>query len=266
VGDEAELVGAATSKGFDEFRREVSYWRDRVDPDDSETRAQKQRDGRRLHVSESFQGVWFLDGVLDPVAGGEVAEALRRIYDDLHRSDRARAEAVHGPGCAEDLLERTPAQRRADALVELARRAMAAPPDGKRPRPLISVLVGYEDLHGPIRETFNGTMLSRGQVAQLLTEADIERVVFDPASRDISDLGRKTRFFTAAQRRVIEIRYRRCAQDGCDVPAEQCDMDHAPTGWAHGGETNIANGEPKCPLHNRITNNNHHGHDPPQAA
>ncbi len=242
----------------------MRYWQDRVDPDDCERQGDKQRDSRRVHLSQSFQGTWFLDGVLDPISGGELDEALRRIYDELHRVDRSKAEAIHGPCCTEELLERTPPQRRADALVELARRAMATPHDGRKPRPLISVLVGYESFRGPIRQTFNGTLLSNGQVAALLTEADIERVVFAPPGRDITDLGRRTRLFTPAQRRVIQLRDRTCGHPDCEEPTERCDMNHWPTPWAQGGETNISNGRSDCPLHNRVTPNT--GTDPPQGS
>ncbi|MGH9212369.1 MAG: DUF222 domain-containing protein [Acidimicrobiales bacterium] len=261
AADEDELVESAVGKGFGDFCRHVGYWRDRVDPDGGEHDADKLHDQRRVHLSQSFEGQWFLDGLLEPVAGEEVHEALRRIYEDLHRADRRAAESIHGEGCAEDLLARTPPQRRADALVELARRAMASPAGGRQPRPLVSVLVGYESFWGPVREMFNRTVLSAGQIARLLTDADIERVVFAPASRNISDLGRRTRLFTAAQRRVVEIRDRTCGEDGCDIPAEQCDMNHWPAEWARGGETNLDNARADCPLHNRITPNT--GTDPP---
>jgi hypothetical protein len=175
-------------------------------------------------LSQSFEGKRFLDGVLDPMAGAELAEALRRISERLHREDRQAAEAIHGKDCAEELLERTPSQRRADALGVLVRLAMAAPPGARKPDPLISILVGYETFRGPVCELFNGTKLTPGQVAGRISEADIERVVFGPAGRDISDLGRRSRFFNAAQRRVIEIRDRTCWHPDCDEPAERCDM------------------------------------------
>ena len=41
-------------------------------------------------------------------------------------------------------VSRSPAQRRADALVEMARRSATAPEGGRRPRPLAHIVVGYE--------------------------------------------------------------------------------------------------------------------------
>ncbi|MGH9212838.1 MAG: DUF222 domain-containing protein [Acidimicrobiales bacterium] len=172
---EDELVKAASSEPFGEFCRQVGYWRDQVDPDGSERQANKNHDARRLHISQSLDDKWFLDGLLDPIGGQEVAEALRRICDEMLSADRQAARALHGPHCGDDVLERTPPQRRADALVELARRAMAMQAGARTPRPLVSVLVGYETFRGPVRETFNGTVLTPGQIARVLTEADIER-------------------------------------------------------------------------------------------
>ena len=72
-------------------------------------------------------------------------------------------------------------------------------------RPLITVVVDHQSLTGPIRELFNRTVLTPGQIAGLLTEADIERAVFNGPSR-VLDLGARQRLFTGATRRAIEIR------------------------------------------------------------
>ena len=270
-GDEDGLVDKASELTFDELRRELDHWRDRVDPDDINVRAQKDFDQRRLHLSQSLDGQWFLDGLLDRIGGQEIATALGRVYKNLLAADRQAAEIVHGEGCAQELFDRTPAQRRADALLELCRRAVAMAPGSRPPRPLVSVLVGYETFRGPIRETFNGTVLAPWDIARLLTDADMERVVFTNQGRDISDLGRRSRFFNDAQRRAIEVRDRTCGGPSCGRSAEECDMDHCPVSWADGGRTDISNGRPGCEFHNRIDQHGHGtpgdrrsgGHDPP---
>ena len=47
-------------------------------------------------------------------------------------------------------LRRTPAQRRADALVEMARRSAALREQARPAEPLFTVLVGYETFAGRI--------------------------------------------------------------------------------------------------------------------
>ena len=88
---------------------------------------------RRLHLSQSFDGLWFADGIFDPVGGAIFDKALRGIEDELFEPDWAEAKARVGEGVTVSDLARTPAQRRADAVVEMARRAGAVPggPDAR---------------------------------------------------------------------------------------------------------------------------------------
>ena len=118
----------------------------------------------------------------------------------LFEADWADARDRCGDSATVEDLARTPAQRRHDALVEMARRSGQAN-DANPARPLITVLVGYETFAGSICELADGTVIPPSSMLGLLDEADIERIVFDGPSRPI-DLGQRTRFFNAAQRRV----------------------------------------------------------------
>ncbi len=117
---------------------------------------------------------------------------------------------------------------------------------------LITVLVDYPTLTGRVCELANGTIIAPGALAGLLVDADIERIVFDGPSRVI-DVGRRTRFFTGALRRAIQVRDRHCTWPGCDTPAHRCDVDHI-VPYTDGGETTQDNGALLCPYHHR------HGH------
>ena len=77
-------------------------------------------------------------------------------------------------------------------------------PTPSAPGCLLTVLVGYETLHGRVCELSNGTVLTPGEVLPLLCEADIERAVFDSESRVI-DLGRRSRLFIGGARRALEL-------------------------------------------------------------
>ena len=120
----------------------------------------------------------------------------------------------------------------------MARRAATAPVDGKRPRPLVGVPVGYETFKGRVCELGDGTVVTPGTVASPMDEALIERVVFDGPSRVI-DLGRARRF-TGAVRRALEVRDRHCMHPGCDMPLERCQGDHIQP-WSTNGFTTIDN-------------------------
>jgi uncharacterized protein DUF222/HNH endonuclease len=248
---EDQLVGYARDMSWDDFHRAVTYWEQAADPDGAEDKAKDDHQARRVHLSQTFRDTWRLDGQLDPLAGTELAVALERIYQELDEADWADARAEHGPLATVDHLPRTPAQRRADALVEMARRAMAAPVGARLPEPLITVLVGYETLHGPIRELLNnGTVVTPGQIAGMLSHADVERIVYAPGGRSIVDVSQRARFFRGGLRRTVEVRDRRCTYPGCSQPAERCDVDHV-VPWAQGGLTTQDNGRLRCPPHNR---------------
>jgi hypothetical protein len=251
AADEEFLVSEAARLRFGSFARLVAYWRMRVDPDGAEGDAEAQHEGRRLHMSQSFGGMWFLDGAFDPIGGSIVERELRRIEDELFLSDWAEARRRLGDDVrvrATD-LRRTPVQRRADALVEMATRSACPSADKRRPEPLFSVFVGYETFAGSICQLDNGTVVSPGSLRPWLDQAWVERVVFDSPSRVI-DVGVHRRLFTGATRRAVEVRERECFHDYCDVPAADCEVDHIQP-YAEGGLTIQANGRAACGFHNR---------------
>ena len=237
--DEGVLAGEATRLSWPLFRRVLDYWAQRADPDGTDADAEARHARRRVHLSRTFEGGWVLDGLLTPTDGATLDTALRRIEDELFAADRQDG----------NVLLRSRAQRRADALVELARRANAAPTGARRPAPLVTVLVGYETFAGRICELADGTVLSPRDVTALLDEAVIERAVFDGPSR-VTDISEQRRF-TGALRRAIELRDRTCTHAWCDAPTERCDGDHI-LPWEANGPTTSDNGRLLCPFHNHL--------------
>ena len=195
--DESTLVDDAVRLRFASFARVVAYWAYLADPDGAEADAAARHQARRLHRSQSFGGMWLGDFALDAVAGAIVHNQLRRIDDELFAADWAEARARLGTDPTLSDLGRTPAQRRADALVEMAVRSATSPADRRRPEPLFSVLVGYETLAGMICELADGTVVTPGSLVPWLDRSWIERVVFDGPSR-VTDVGVRRRLFQGA--------------------------------------------------------------------
>jgi hypothetical protein len=102
---------------------------------------------------------------------------------------------------------------------------------------------------GPLCELASGTVVTPGQLVPWLTQAYVERAVFDGPNRVI-ELGQRTRFFTGGLRRAIEIRDRFCVEPGCHVPAEDCDIDHVHE-YEDGGTTTQENAAARCGPQNR---------------
>ena len=198
----------------------------------------------------TFHGTVAIDGVLDPLGGEVFKTELDRICQQLRLGD------------LRDGVSRTVTQRRADALVEMAMRSATAPTDALRPRPLLTVTIGIDPFNH-LCQTATGTVIAPGLLIPYLSDADIERIVYDPPARRF-EASRK-RSFTGAMRRIIEIRDEHCQHpSGCDEPAGRCDIDHI-TPHSHGGITCLCQGELECLYHNRIhkaatdkTNRNHH--------
>jgi len=189
---------------------------------------------------------------LDPINGAIVEDELRRIEQRMYADDWKDARARVGENATAFDLARTSAQRRADALVEMATRSGTAPQGGRRPEPLFTVLVGYETFAGAMCELNNGTVVSPSSLLPWVDQAWIERAVFDGPSR-IIDLGAHKRLFKDATRRAVQIRDRQCFDPSCDTPSEQCQIDHIQP-WAAGGTTTQDNGRPACDYHNRHRN------------
>ncbi|MGQ0432143.1 MAG: DUF222 domain-containing protein [Microthrixaceae bacterium] len=247
--DHIELLDSARTKGFVDFKRHCDLWEMLVDPDGAEQGADDDRAAREVHLSQSFGGMWFGRMTLDPVSGDIVHGTLSMIERELFEADWTEAKERLGFEPMTMQLCRTPAQRRADALVEMATRARTAPADGKRPRPLFTVLVDYETFAGPLLELFNRTTITPGTAARHLDHADIERIVFDGPSRVI-DVGATRRFFRGALRRAIEVRDRTCFHPYCDEVPERLEIDHIHDA-SKGGETTQDNAQGGCGFHNR---------------
>ena len=247
--DEMLLVEQAARLRPRQFAHALAYWRQRADPDGVEDGARAEHGARRLHLSQSLGGGWVLDGAFDPIAGAVLHRTLKDIEDELFAADWAEARGRVGAAvCAADLV-RTPAQRRADAAVEMARRARAVPPGARLPEPLFSVFVGYETFKGRICELAEGTVVTPGCLVGWLEDGWVERVVFDGPDR-VRNLGVRRRIFTGATRRSVEVRDRECFHEFCDIPAQDCQIDHVQP-YSAGGLTVEGNGRVACGYHNR---------------
>jgi Domain of unknown function (DUF222)/HNH endonuclease len=266
--NEALLVGYATRMKFERFCTVLAYWAEDADPMGAE-RSEAERKARRAVSLYPNQNTMFYGRlILDAESGTIVSDELRRLEEELFEEDWAEATARLGRDPKYDELARTSSQRSADALVEMALRSRSTPPGAQRPEPLISLLVGYEELYGRICRIQGGPVVTPGSVLKHLDGATFERIVFAQGKR--VECSPKFRFFTGATRRAIEVRDQECAHEYCDRPAEHCQIDHI-VPWADGGLTEQENGRPLCAFHNRLRNHGpptsppksgHHGPEP----
>jgi hypothetical protein len=245
--DEAVIVGWGRDLRFDRFCQALDAWRLEHDPDGG---FRDRPEARRADVAKTLGGCLAVDAWFDPVNGEVFYTAFCRIERELFDADWAAAKERLGRDPKPHELDRTPAQRRADVLVEMAERAMATPAGARRPAPLITILAG-SDRFARMCETVDGTVLSDEEAAALLDQAVIERITFDGDDQPIAASVQRT--FRGKLRRAIIARDRECTHPYCDAPAWRCDGDHIQPAAAH-GPTSVDNGRLRCPFHNRGRN------------
>ena len=246
--DEEMLVGFARTLSFDEFDRAAAYWEQHADPDGADESDEERRNRRDVYLTQSVGGMFLGRITLDPLSGAAVSGELGRREQELFEKDWAEARDRLGREPMIEDLARTPSQRRADALVEMASRSAAMSAGARRPAPLFSVLVGYETLHGRICQLAQGTPVSPGALLPWLDQAYVERAVFGLNGR--VECSEQARLFTGATRRAIELRDRTCRHPFCDEPMDRCQVDHV-VPYSEGGPTTQENGQLLCGFHNR---------------
>jgi hypothetical protein len=257
---EAVLLQHAFDLDHHQLVEALTYWRQCADPDGSQTDAERRYAKRDVSLVQAPDGMWLLKGQQDAIGGEIFGNALETIRREEFDQDWALAKAEHGDDTCMDHLRRTDPQRRADALVVMARRAAMVTPGSEvhGPRPLITVLVGEDTLRN-LCETEGGTILDPNDLWRIVGWADFERVVFDSRSR-VMDVSVRTRLFTGATRRASQVRERECGHPSCHEPVTYADIHHVEH-FEDGGETIHTNGSPRCKWHHR-----HEHRQPPPAA
>ena len=99
----------------------------------------------------------------------------------------------------------------------------------------------------------HGVPVHPDTLALLACSGRVRRVLTDRHGA-VLHLGRGTRLATPAQRRALLARDGGCVIPGCPVPGGSCDVHH-PTGWAHGGSTDVDNLALVCTRHHNELHN-----------
>ena len=260
-----------------ELRRLAKRVRSFYDDEMIQHDAAHARESRSLHLSESSNGIWYLNGQFDAEAGAAIKTSLDALTRPLGPTDN-----------------RTTPQRRADALYEqavLVLRSGELPEcGGDRPRLTLTVQPGFpvspatsgetadlrrglSDLAGALRGAgigaafaqsavgaFNGgdahllgsdALLPAQMIERIGCDADVNVCVQD-VDGEILDYGRTRRLPSPAQRRALVIRDGGCVFPGCDRPPRFCEAHHLRF-WKHGfGPTDMGNLAIVCSFHHHL--------------
>ena len=234
---EQTLVAKVTAAPSTAVPGVLHTWKRSVDADAAEAEAERLHQMRALHLSKNWAGMVHVSGDLDPAGGLVVLKALASLSDPANLD-------------ANDL--RTPAQARADALVEVCQQHLQGGGEGKKHPPRVLVTIPWNTLQEGkgIVDTEAGT-IGGHTVRRLTCDATIGPVLLDPASVPI-DMGKATRVIPQQLRRLLDLRDQHCTYPGCDRPPAWCEAHHI-IHWADGGPTDLPNLQLLCEYHHHLT-------------
>ena len=195
--------------------------------------------------------------------------ALSQPYDDdgmaeyrlrLDPEGSAVLEAILGPLAAPQPSTehgsdtRTSDQRRADALVEVCRRAAAAGGAAPAtPKAAVVVTMGYQDLleRTGAGTTLTGELLAPETVRRMACDAGIIPAVLGVRGARSSTWAGPSGWSPPSRCRRWDLRDRGCTFPGCSRPPSWCDAHHV-WHWCDGGPTDPPNLALLCPRHHTI--------------
>ena len=236
------LVDAAGVLPPHRLRAKVEQWRAVVDRAADETFERACHRRRSLKFFRTLDGMVRLDGLFE----AETGRILRHAVDNLVRGQRL------------DESGRTPEQRKADALIELANAYNAGTVVGGRERPQMLAIVDVEQLAlraGGRALLDTGETISIEAARRLACDADFATVLLKGPS-EILDFGRSRRLASNTQYKALVVRDRGCRFSGCDRPPGWTQAHHI-VQWPDGGRTDLDNLVLLCHTHHQLIHHQH---------
>ena len=244
LGDKMEsnaetiLVSAAKELDLARLRMVTIKLQHFLDPDSVREEANESHELRFLHLSQTLDGVFYINGRLDSEGGAILQTALN---------------ALSGPPTPDD--KRSPRQRRADSLVELARQKLNSGtlPEVGGQKPHLTVTVSMATLANqpgsPAADLEWAQPIPAETARRLACDAAVTPIFLDSESAQ-PQAGQTSRSISGSQRRALVFRDKGCRFPGCDRPADWTDVHHLKH-WADGGKHEMDNLILLCRRHHR---------------
>jgi hypothetical protein len=240
---ERELVDYARIATPSELRGAVRRVTDAFDGDGG-AHADEREHAKNTVTLPTVAGRGDLRGDLDAESTEILATALDAELEALESSDDHRSIP----------------ERRADALISIARQYVAGRTDGpgtRRGRTHVSVVADIGALTGITDELLTALraeaahvgQLSQATLERLTCDCKLSRILMDGPSQ-VLDVGRATRTVNTAMWNALVARDQHCTHPGCTRPPAYCDAHHI-IHWTRGGPTNLTNLRLLCWEHHR---------------
>jgi len=233
--EEASLLQAAQTMDPGKFVGVAKAYEFRVDQAAALAEARRAYSRRYLHLSEPKDGLVHLEGRLDAEGGAVVKTALDALMSPPEHDD-----------------ERTPGQRRADALVDLARRPLTGSKLGTtgRMRPHLVITASVETLAGvpgaPAADLQGLGPISNETVQRHACDATVSWLL--GTTEVDQETSHEHRKIPPSIRRALVARDQDRVFNGCHRPANWCEGHHIKW-WTRGGQTKLENLALVCGRH-----------------
>src|SRR5260370_25708027 len=205
---EAEEILVTAARELDPKRLKMAclHLRHCLEPDGVLRDANEEHDRRYLYLSQTLDGVFYLNGRFDPEAGAVVRTAL---------------DSVMKPPAADD--DRTPKQRRADAWVDLARRQLDAGllPARTTQKPHLMVTLHVSTLTkepgSRAAELESASPISAETARRLACDCTITPILCGAEPHQV-EIARSRRVIPPAMKPPPTAPCKHCRFPGCDMP------------------------------------------------
>jgi hypothetical protein len=264
---------AAVELTFEEFSVLLRHWEELADTDGARQRHDRAMHER--HASVNFVGERvYLDAAGPSYDGVVISEVLDHYTDLEWQNEWDMLKAIHGDDMRPELMVRTHAQRRFDALLRIIHQAADRPnADGDGPAVTVEIAIDQATYEHQLEEMLGGNpepippshapdrkchdrrrrvVDPRAAVAASVV-GQVRRKVLG-ADSVVLDMGRRQRLFTGPLREAVLSSAAYCTYIGCRIHGHHCQADHL-IPFARGGLTNARNGGPGCNHHNPWKNN-----------
>lgn len=276
AGSDRWFTELCATRTHAEVRQWCREWERRADADGAEQRDADGHARRNVQFAQLYNGTFRISGGVGALQGALMADTLAFYENREFEADLAELRALHGAAAPLGLLRRTPAQRRADAMVAIFRIAGSVDADGVAINdPITNIVIDEETFEraiasaigahlepadptqadGVLCRTLTGHALGLFDVAEAAFVGHVRRVVVNARGVTI-DLGRASRLFRGHARTAVLLggwptARLGCEWSGCDAPSLRLQIDHLQRA-ADGGPTSPWNGRPKCGGHNLL--------------
>jgi hypothetical protein len=236
---DARVIPAAVQRGWtpSETGKHARKLVLELDPDGAAKREEAARSQADVEFYPQPDGVASMTATGDAALAREMFDAVNDTAAAMGRAGDDRPVGMRRFYAMADLI----LGRVSDQATRRGGREVLATGD-------ITTLIGADDKPG---ELVGYGPISADMLRRITTDHRLRRMLTDPLTGEVKDLGRRAYAPSARLRMAVKATNPTCTAPGCNQPAIHCEIDHR-NEYDRGGCTNQCNLKPLCKLHHDL--------------